>query len=150
MSLRGPYTTPVPDQPTTLGERIRAVRMAWHWTQAELGAALNTDQTTVSSWERERVTPSGPTLAALAQLFRTTPEALLGQEDWAVPEVPGALPVSPKPGLRSVHLPDTGSAVAHYCDLTSEQDIALHDSQEAMLRLIQATREGRKVWVVVE
>lgn len=150
MSVRGPYTSPVPERPTTLGERIRAIRMAWHWTQAELGIALNTDQTTVSSWERERVTPSGPTLAALANLFQTTPEALQGCADLDIPDLPASHPQAPATSARTLNLSDPGPAAAQYCDLKAEQTTALHDPQEAMLKLIQATREGRKVWVVVE
>lgn len=150
MSVRGPYTSPIPEKPTSLGERIRAIRMAWHWTQAELGAALNTDQTTVSSWERERVTPSGPTLAALANLFQTTPEALQGGAEMNFPEPPTSRPQVPPSSARTLTLTDPGPAAAHYCDLKAEQTTALHDPQEAMLKLIQATREGRKVWVVVE
>jgi transcriptional regulator with XRE-family HTH domain len=149
MSVRGPYeTTPPTERPRTLGERIKAVRMAWHWTQAELGAALNTDQTAVSAWERERAAPSGPTLAALAGLLRISTGALETGKGFHIPEAP------PQPGvapiLRTVTLPSPGSAAAQFVDLKKDRTQALQDPQEAMLKLIQATREGRAVWVVVE
>lgn len=149
MSVRGPYeTTPAPERPKTLGERIKAVRMAWHWTQAEMGAALNTDQTAVSSWERERVTPSGPTLAALAGLLRITTEVLETGRGFRIPEAPATPGVVPAP--RTVVLQQAGGAVAQCVDLKSGQTQPLIDTQEAMLKLIQATREGRSIWVVVE
>lgn len=149
MPSRGPYeTSPPVDHPRTLGERIKSVRMNWHWTQAELGAALNTDQTAVSGWERERTTPSGPTLAALASLFQSTPEVLLSGRGFTIPIAP-AVPGVP-PSTRMVELRDPGQASALFLDLKNDETLALVDPQDVMLRLIQATRDGRAVWVVVE
>lgn len=148
MSQRGPYeTTPPSVIPKTLGERIKAVRIAWHWTQAELGLALNTDQTAISAWERERVTPSGPTLAALAHLLQNTSEALESGNGFRIPEAP------PTPGqptrARVVTLRDA-ACVAQVVDIKKDLIQPLQDPQEVMIRLIQATREGRSIWVVMD
>lgn len=149
MPSRGPYqSTPSGKLPGSLGERIKAVRMAWHWTQVELGLALNTDQTTVSSWERERVQPSGPTLAALAGLFKTTPDALETGKRFNIPDSPPLPGGAPK--ARMVELRDPEDASTQFLDLKSNVTRELQDPQEAILKIIQASREGKKIWVVVE
>lgn len=148
MSQRGPYeTTPPSARPKTLGERIKAVRIAWRWTQAELGMALNTDQTAISAWERERVKPSGPTLAALVHLFQNSPEALETGRGFQIPEAPPSLRCAPH--TRTITLREA-PCVAQIVDIKEDHTQVLQDPQEAMIRLIQATREGRSVWVVVE
>lgn len=149
MAQRGPYeTNPAAEHPRTLGERIKAVRMAWRWTQSELGAALNTDQTAVSSWERERVQPLGPTLAALAHLFGTTPQTLQSGEGFTIPSAPDtAAPLVPP---HVVSLPIHPDAVTMLLDVNGSNPVTLSDTQEAILRLIQLTRDGKRVWIVTE
>ena len=152
MSTRGPYdSNPPSGPPRTLAERIRFVRFTWGWTQGELGAALNTDQTAVSAWERDKARPSGAALAALAHLFGTTPESLDTGLGFQPKQAPDQAP--PRPTVvaeRSIGLPDPGSASALLLDLANGQATPLLDSQEAILRIIQAGREGRKLWIVVE
>lgn len=152
MPTRGPYDSSSPSgPPRTLAERIRFVRFAWGWTQGELGAALNTDQTAVSAWERDKSRPSGAALAALAHLFGTSPESLESGQGFQPKEVPDQPPPRPqvKEG-RIITLPEHGSASALLLDLPNSQATPLLDSQEAILRIIQAGREGRKLWIVVE
>ncbi|WP_084512146.1 helix-turn-helix domain-containing protein [Geothrix fermentans] len=152
MPTRGPYDSGSPSgPPRTLAERIRFVRFAWGWTQGELGAALNTDQTAVSAWERDKSRPSGAALAALAQLFGTSTESLESGQDFQPKQVPNQPPPRPQATEgRNITLPNHGSASAMLLDLPNSQTTPLLDSQEAILRIIQAGREGRKLWIVVE
>lgn len=146
MATRGPYDSKPPvGKPRSIGERIRAVRMAWGWTQEELGRALNTDQTAVSTWERDRVKPSGAALAAITQLFGIQPDELETKE-FKVPPAPS----SPQPSMRTPYaLPDVPGAVV-LVDSSQGNPKGLEDAQEAILRIIQSTRKGRRVWVVIE
>ena len=152
MSNRGPYdSNPPSGPPQTLGERIRFVRFTWGWTQGELGTALNTDQTAVSAWERDKAKPSGAAIAALAQLFGTTPESLDTGQDFQPKQTPDQPPPKPQVATeRTIALPDHGSASALLLNIPSGQATPLLDSQEAILRIIQAGREGRKLWIVME
>jgi transcriptional regulator with XRE-family HTH domain len=76
MPRSGPSTPPPPFRPRTMGERIRTLRMQWGWTQEQLGSALNTDQTAVSAWERDKARPSGAALSAIARLAGLSVEVL--------------------------------------------------------------------------
>lgn len=120
--------------------------MAWGWTQGQLGMALNTDQTAVSAWELDKARPSGAALAALSNLFGLPVEALEG--DGVLTSVPEP-PAKGLAGPRSVTLPafgGTGAAV----DLKTQQAFPLQDAQEGILRLIEAGRQGRRFWIVLE
>ena len=150
MSTRGPYESKSPGAPPrSLAERIRGVRLAWGWTQGEMGAALNTDQTAVSAWERDKARPSGAALAALANLYGVTPESLESGEGFQPHKEPGIAPPTPGPA-RFLRLPDPGIHPALVVDLQQGEDHAVLDTQDAILRLIQAAKDGRKVWVVLE
>lgn len=50
-----------------IGERIKAARMTRQWSQARLAEAINTAQTTVSSWERGRTEPTREDVGRVAQ-----------------------------------------------------------------------------------
>ena len=63
---------------TSLGERLRAARKRHRYSQAGAALALSVHQTQVSAWERDTVEPRAGQLRALAALYRTTPDALLG------------------------------------------------------------------------
>ncbi|HNX93825.1 MAG TPA: helix-turn-helix transcriptional regulator [Holophaga sp.] len=150
MPRSGPSTPPPPSRPRSLGERIRTLRMAWGWTQEQLGRALNTDQTAVSAWERDRARPSGAALSAIARLAGISVEVLtsegpLGGNLSARPELAST------PREHTLTLKDAGAGTPlQFVDLNTDQQQPLLDSQEAMLKLIEATRQGRRVWLVVD
>ena len=61
---------------STLGERIKAIRLDWRWSQQEIADAMRVDQASISFWERDKIKPSGSAFVALSSLFRTSPAAL--------------------------------------------------------------------------
>jgi transcriptional regulator with XRE-family HTH domain len=131
----------------SLGARVRAVRQAWGWTQEQFGKALNTDQTAVSAWERDKVKPSGAAMAALAQLLGVPVEDLESMEK--IPESPvisGCLPVAG----AMVYLPEPAPSGLTVLDLKHQETRPLEDTQAAILTLIEWGRKGRRVWLVVE
>jgi transcriptional regulator with XRE-family HTH domain len=119
--------------------------MAWGWTQEELGRSLNTDQTAVSTWERDKVKPSGAALAAITQLFGMEPEELEGRE-FKVPPIPSTTSVARG---TPYGMPDVQDAAVVLIDAKKGEAKGLDDAQEVILRVIQAVQKGRKVWVVI-
>ncbi len=120
-------------------------------TQVELGMALNSDQATVSLWERDRAKPSGPALGGVAAFFGITAQALETGEGLEVGEAPISPPISSQgtPKQGPMGLPDAGpgSALAMDVRLQSEQRL---EPMEAMGFLMKALKEGRSVWIVVD
>ncbi len=135
----------------SFGDRLRTVRQAWGWTQEQMGQALNTDQTTISAWEREKIQPRGPALAAAAQLLGLPMEVLAAGSSIEI-----NIPPAPKPVLPSteapilIQLPVHSPAITDMIDLATDTSEPLFDTQEAILRLISASRHGRKVWILVK
>ena len=152
MAVRGPYDSQsASGVPRTLGERIKMLRVQRRLTQVELGEALNTDQATVSLWERDRAKPSGPALAGVASYFGVTAQALetgegleTGEERASAPAHP---PRAPKQGPMG--LPDPGSGIALAMDVRTQSEQRL-EPMEAMGFLMKALKEGRSVWIVAD
>lgn len=61
-------------------DRIRALREARGWTQAELAWRLNITRNGVNSWEQGLSMPSPACLVDLAKLFSVSTDYLLGVE----------------------------------------------------------------------
>ena len=61
-------------------DRIRALREARGWTQAELARRLNITRNGVNSWEQGLSMPSPACLVYLAKLFSVSTDYLLGVE----------------------------------------------------------------------
>lgn len=61
-------------------ERIKALREALGWTQAELARRLNITRNGVNSWEQGLSMPSPACLVDLAKLFSVSTDYLLGVE----------------------------------------------------------------------
>lgn len=61
-------------------DRIRALREARGWTQAELARRLNITRNGVNSWEQGLSMPSLACLVDLAKLFSVSTDYLLGVE----------------------------------------------------------------------
>ena len=137
---------------STLGKRIKAVRLAWDWAQEELAELLRVDQASISFWERDKIKPSGAAMIALAALFRTTVDALESGENFVLPVAPNRGKGSRKSRVlpRGVCLPVTDqSGRVAIIDLVSG---GMTDPQlsEAMISLGQFAKDNRKVWIVVE
>ena len=61
-------------------DRIKALREARGWTQAELARRLNLTRNGVNSWEQGLSMPSPACLVDLAKLFSVSTDYLLGIE----------------------------------------------------------------------
>ena len=61
-------------------ERIKALREARGWTQAELARRMNITRNGVNSWEQGLSMPSPACLVDLAKLFSVSTDYLLGVE----------------------------------------------------------------------
>jgi len=136
----------------TLGERIKAVRVTWAWSQEEMAEALRVDQASISFWERDKIKPSGSALVALSALFRTSVDALEHGKGFVLPDAPSRAPVSKKSERempRSVSLPRGEEEPIVVVDLLDGSSKGKQIS-DAMMVLVQAVKEGRKIWVVME
>ncbi len=120
-------------------------------TQVEVSQALNSDQATVSLWERDRAKPSGPALAGLASYFRVTVTALETGEGLASAQVLTRVSLSndgpPKHGPMGLADPGPGAALAMDVRTQTEQRL---DPMAAMGFLMKALKEGRSVWIVAD
>ena len=145
---------PSDSQPSlnTLGERIKAVRMLWAWSQEEMAETLRVDQASISFWERDKIKPSGSALVALAALFRTSLEALEHGTGFILPDPPSRIPNAKKADRempRSVSLPRGEEDPIVIVDLLDGSSKGKQIS-EAMMVLVQAVKDGRKIWVVMK
>jgi transcriptional regulator with XRE-family HTH domain len=137
--------------PTTLGDRIKAVRMAWGWAQEEVAEILRVDQASISFWERDKIKPSGSAMVALAALFRTTLDGLERGENFVVPTYPSSSEGGKKtrPVPRCVCLPATDRDKVTIVDLVNG-GLSSPQLSDAMMALGQSSKDNRKIWIVVE
>lgn len=70
-------------------ERIKALREARRWTQAELARRMNMTRNGINSWEQGLSMPSPPSLVDLAKLFSVSTDYLLGVENHSTVNVTG-------------------------------------------------------------
>jgi len=63
-----------------LGEHLKYLRRLKGYTQKEVAECLRVDQTTISSWERDRTSPSIYQLQRLAELFETSIDSFFRPE----------------------------------------------------------------------
>lgn len=146
-----PMNSPAETPFQTLGERIKAVRTAWAWSQEEMATTLRVDQASISFWERDRIVPSGSAMVALATLFRLEPGALETGRGFVVPDAPSQ-PSHKRNGrktLRSLSLPIPPPEQTVCIDLISGHAQG-RPPADAAAALSEAMRAGRKVWVVFE
>ncbi|MBS1784031.1 MAG: helix-turn-helix transcriptional regulator [Acidobacteria bacterium] len=144
---RGPYDSKsgADLDPRTLGERIKKFRWHFGWTQEDLSRAVNTDQAIISNWERDKARPSGAALAALAQVFRTSPLALDTGEGFVLER-----PLSPaEEAPIQVSLPSDSKSPILIMDLRSGLQEGT-EFQEALALLLKGTQEGRRVWMIFQ
>lgn len=153
-SGRGAYLNPKLDgKPSTLGLRIRAIRVAWGWTQTTLAEALGSRQNVVSEWEKDISKPSGATLTALAKLVDLPAKALETGRGFRIPEPPDAKPEGGLMSKRDVQslkklLPKLEEGEILQVD-TGNSNSELVELKEALEAIRQAQKEGRPVWLVI-
>lgn len=140
-------------KPTTLGQRIRAVRLAWGWTQIALSKALGSGQSLISEWEKDISRPSGATLTALAKLVDLPVKALETGRGFRIPEPPDAKPEGGLMSKRQIQdlrklLPKLAGGEILQVD-TGAEDSELVKLKEALEAIRQAQKEGRPVWLVI-
>lgn len=63
---------------TTIGERIKNLRVGQEFTQARLAELLSVGKTTVSKWESDTNIPQAKELKAMSNLFQVTSDYILG------------------------------------------------------------------------
>lgn len=100
--------------------RIRILREANGWTQAQLGKRIGVAKTTITGYEREDRQPTPATICALCDLFGCTADYLLGrsasplpvisQEDAAVLDAYNALPLEIRKAVDGLLAPYRAAA----------------------------------------
>ena len=153
-SGRGAYQAKKPQGPlATLGQRIRAVRIAWGWTQGNLAKALGSAQSLISEWEKDVSKPSGASLTALAKLFHNTTSALSTGRGFKISEPPDAEPRGGQMSKRAIQelrqfLPSLKEGEILQVD-TMTKDSEMVALKDALASLRVARNEGRPVWLVI-
>ena len=153
-SGRGAYQSKKPVGPlASLGQRIRAVRIAWGWTQGTLAKALGSAQSLISEWEKDISKPSGASLTALAKLFHNPTAALSTGKGFKISDPPDAEAQGGQMSKRAIQelkqlLPALQDGEILQVD-TSSKDSELVALKEALTALRAAQDEGRPVWLVI-
>jgi transcriptional regulator with XRE-family HTH domain len=135
---------------TTLGERVRLIRLAWGWTQNQLAKAINSKQNVISHWENNSTQPSGTALGSLAGLFRVSPESLISGIGFSIPPPPiGDEEGQTQIPRLTVHLPISNQTQALHVDHQSATAWPIRPNQAAGL-IREAVAAGKHVWLVTE
>lgn len=71
-----------------IGQRMQRLREEDGMTQEEMGEKLGVSQGTVSQWESGKRVPGGEAVKAMAELFDTTADFILGIVDEEIKLVP--------------------------------------------------------------
>lgn len=151
---RGAYQSKKPVGPlTSLGQRIRAIRISWGWTQGNLAKALGSAQSLVSEWEKDISKPSGASLTALARMFHLSVSALNTGTGFKIPEPPDAKPRGGLMSKRDIQdlehiLPRLKEGEILQVD-TGTSDSELVALKDALAAMRVAKKEGRTVWLVI-
>ena len=100
--------------------RIRELREANGWTQAQLGKRIGVAKTTITGYEREDRQPTPATICAFCDLFGCTADYLLGRsasplpvispEDAAVLDAYHALPLELRRAVDAILEPYRAAA----------------------------------------
>ena len=72
-----------------LADKIKSLRKAKGWTQAELGQKISLSRTGINAWEQGLSMPSPAMLVELAKIFAVSTDYLLGLEGLATINVSG-------------------------------------------------------------
>lgn len=149
-------------KPKTLGERIQWWRRAFKMSQRDLAHAIRVTQQTISSWENDLITPSGPGLEQLLRVMGVSEQALFKGDGFQVPEEPwlgrqgaldpggaGDLVVKEDGSQKTLILPTAavGEAWGVVVDEGGRRDRL---TQEQALEWVeQAFSDQQSVWIVV-
>jgi DNA-binding transcriptional regulator YiaG len=153
MNSRGAYgTKKALTGPSTFGERLRCLRIAWGWSQGRLAQALGSNQRLVSHWERDIAKPSGAAMTAISSLVGMTTEALLTGTGFTIPDIPAKVEGVAKETVAqyaalSKFLPQAVGESVMLVDINGYQAKPLN-LQEAV-RALKTAKEDHEVWVVV-
>lgn len=95
---------------STIGQRIKELRLNHNMTGSELGQKLNITRNAVSQWETSKRIPTSAMLSEIAKLFNVTTDYLLGRSSTtndSKSEINYAIPLT-----GGVRIPVLGSIVA--------------------------------------
>ena len=154
MTRRGAYGTKTAQtSPKTFGERLRRIRIAWGWSQAQLAESLGSNQRLVSHWERAIATPSGAAMTAISSLVGITADALLNGKGFTIPDIPAKVEGVSKEDMAkhsalSKMLPEAEAEGVMLIDLDTHQTKHL-STTEVVRALKNAKSDGSQVWMVV-
>ena len=155
MSIRGPYeTSPMPEEPRNLSERLRWLRKQRGLTQVEVSEALGCEQAMVSSWEVGRTWPSAIAMGALARYYQVSIAALEAGDGFSREAVEsytqslkraasGKEPV----GLH-LDLPQSAPGQLLVVDAATGNGDPT-DPADGMAKLLRALKKGRQAWIVI-
>lgn len=150
MTGRGAYKSrSAKGGPKTFGARIRAIRMAWKWSQGQLAERLNTDQQQISLYERDKALPSKPMQALLAQFFGVSLEALVSGEGFSLPDIPKGEGGGDRTAGLQVQFPGLEEADLTLVTFPSMESQGLTYAQGRKI-LKEAEKTKTKLWLVVE
>ncbi|MEE0516925.1 MAG: helix-turn-helix transcriptional regulator [Anaerovoracaceae bacterium] len=65
-----------------LGQRIRSLRVKNHYTQQNMADSLNMSLRSYQRYEGGQCDPPLTTLVAIADIFNTSTDYLLGRDEW--------------------------------------------------------------------
>lgn len=157
MSLRGAYQIGSAKglKLDSLGNRIKAIRLRWGWSQIELAKALGVPQQSISSWEGGKTEPLGPSMAGLCRLTGMTEGDLRAEGGFQIPEAPDASPIllhvtEPIPNGRDIRLPSVSSSGFVCCADIGTGGIREIPVEEAIQVLKRLVKEGKDVWLVAK
>ncbi len=146
-------TSPLPQEPRTLAERLKWLRKQRGLTQVELSTELGCEQAVVSSWEVGRTRPSAASLNAVARHFQVSIKALetgagFLREAARPPQTP-VRPSEPGPKGTPFALPPNAAGALLVIDQGSGTREEL-DPADGLGVLLRALGRGRKAWIVIE
>jgi len=148
--LRASKSSLTADTPLeTFGQRIRAVRSAWGWSQLKLASILGLDQATISFWEQDKILPGGTSTVAISALLRTSIESLETGAGFVIPDPPSDLPLLDHHSFRSVSLPSFAQDQLGLVDIARGTARGA-DTSQTIFELTDALKEGRKIWLVLQ
>lgn len=146
MTRKGPYGLKIASKsPVTLGGRVAAIRKAWGWTQGDLAIRLRIKTASVSAWERGKAIPTGTSLISLAALLRTTPEALVGESVFTIPDQP--LGVA-EPGWSTYQLPTPGEG-DRILLVKAGSLVGSLEPKDLRKVALEALQVGSPIWLVI-
>jgi transcriptional regulator with XRE-family HTH domain len=156
MSVRGPYeTSPMPEEPRNLPERLRWLRKQRGLTQVEVSEALGCEQAMVSSWEVGRTRPSAIAMGALARYYNLSIAALDEGEGFSREAVESYAQTLKRvasgkaPSGMQINLPQTAPGQLLVVEASTGNG-DLTDPAEGMAKLLRALKKGRQAWIVIK